>query len=190
LGEKLGLYRRVDSLDELSWQSVASVDGFWSFEELMADSVLLHANKLWTKMRAATQDFIVGEKSDAFIRHRYIKHPEHRYRFFGFRRPWGRRPLGIIIVRYHKEHDCIETLDMLGDPKDFRIGIDLLRFHAYKDRLKRVFIWATPAVAGFLPKPDSKHEVCNVCITTYKTEAYVPLVSDSWFATGGESDFR
>lgn len=192
LAERLGLYAGVDTMIEFRWAArpVRRPLGLL-FREISQDSWRdLHpfADTMWQRMKSDFSDSIIGVRDGHYIRHRYLEHPDRRYRVWRVYSAFGARKLGLIVTK--TQRDWWEILDLVARrsqlPTLVKSALSLL---PPKTGLK---MWVS----------DSHARIVDVCAperfepgVAIPNSAWSPgppreSISGKWWLTGGDTDFR
>ncbi|MDA3970922.1 MAG: GNAT family N-acetyltransferase [Desulfobulbaceae bacterium] len=193
LAKLQGLYGEVDRVTDVRWQPAPK------FPCLLTDlqSISLDTFEkrrpaidfLWDQMAEDLRDSIVGVRNAAFIKHRYLEHPEHDYHVILIRKRFSHGIKGLIVLR--QEENCCLLLDLLGALVD----IPLLIKHARrlttlwgKDYL---YTWITESHLGSLVCQDSEVEKKDIFIpmNIWTTGVKQDDVRNSWWLMPGDTDF-
>ncbi len=192
LGAKLGLYIEEGSVvDELSWQPKLRR---W-YERLMVQTVMLSSGEveewvppLWQAMQADFHHLVIGIRDTAWIRYRYLEHPERKYTILGIRERLGKRPLGVAIVRQDEE-GALECMDLIAPRSVMPQLITALRHYCSTLNQTRLYIWVNRLLRETLITPDVEVLDRDMRLTVTvgpKSERY----ARKWWITNGDTDFR
>lgn len=201
LAVKLGLYREVDQVVELSWPNAdgartqAKAPGWprWRrrCEPANPQELLARADAIWAAMPKAFDRSILGRRDSAFLRARYLLHPTHRYDWFALRSPLSAQVQGIAVCRKTDARQ-LEILDLIAHPEHFpRIAEEILRL-ALGDSLESVFMWASRSHVHLFNDSRPTIRSIDVAVPTCNLlPGRFPSRPDGrWWLTGGDTDFR
>lgn len=200
LGEMLGLYARIDSVDQLVWpplQAAASGPrGGWGHRlrgtrvvPIGLDEVAAHADRLWDRQRRGLPaDPVVVVRDSAFVTHRFVGHPTIRYHGLGLIGRWRRHPCAVAI--FAEVDDLIEIIDFLGDPDRLAPLVTALQRMAGQRGLSAVICRATPALIRRLPPPERQEPLLPVTIAGADPVAIAARLSGRCWMTAGDTDYR
>lgn len=204
VAERLGLYAQVDEVVQLQWnarpRTVSSevrcerID----LQALSRAAVARAIDRCWAAMAAALCESIVGVRDTAWLRDRYLSHPELTYEVWRVRSRWLRRDLGLLVLRRHEQH--VELLDLIGAPGHFAALVERAWQRTAELGLSILRCWITRShLHCLLPEgacaDDGGASPCVVDIgvrvpTTIQTEG-PPLerLRGRWWLMGGDADF-
>ena len=193
VAERLGLYASVDRITELSWPAVTGERARWAFEDLAQRSAAQASrlvDRLWTAMAGALGEAIVGVRDYAWVRYRYLRHPEHDYRVLVIRTPTWRRALGVIVLRLHD--DRAELMDVIAPPARLESLVAAAREAAGRAARSQLFCWASSRCASYLDTNGASETDPDVCIpTSIHTAGPSPAeITGRWWLMSGDTDFR
>jgi len=191
LGEKLGLYARVDTLLEAVWPISPELRLPFRFKIRplrQEDHAMVDA--LWKKMSQALTDYVVPQKDADFFRHRYMEHPVNEYNLYLVSWRWFDQAVGIVVLRDHGPDQGVELLDLLGLPKAFGILLKAAQYSAGIAGRQRLFGWLTPNILEALPEPVARNVVTNICIATPDLTEMASQLHARWWLMSGDTDFR
>ncbi len=191
LGEKLGLYARVDTLLEAVWPILPAVRlPFWFKIRPLLQEDNAVVDGLWKKMSQALTDYVVPQKDADFFRHRYLEHPVNVYASYLVSWRWFDQAVGIVVLRDHGPDQGVELLDLLGLPKAFGILLKVAQYSAGVAGRQRLFGWLTPNILTALPEPVTRNVVTNICIATPDLTEMAGQLHARWWLMSGDTDFR
>lgn len=196
---RLGLYGQVDELVRLVWRAQAApVSPAWTAQAIGRPGQGFDAaerpivDRLWARMAAALPEAIVGVRDAAWLQHRYLMHPTHRYELLLVRSGWLRRVSGLLILRRHATH--LELLDLVGAPSAIGTLVAVARAHAHAAAASHVEAWITRSQQLLLTHgSEADLSVTDLQIpipSNILTPG--PSVEDQrgrWFLMGGDADF-
>ncbi|MBI5259516.1 MAG: GNAT family N-acetyltransferase [Burkholderiales bacterium] len=201
VAQRQGLYEAVDSIVRVSWPAADTRAPRRRVERLGAPDAQGQAtltprqrqeiDGLWQAMAAAFPHLVLGVRDAAWVQHRYLSHPTLHYQVLLLRRPWTRRPVGLLVMRLHEQH--LELLDLVGPPEAFAELVAQARREAQAAGLARVEAWITQSQQACLSSIDPA--ACSVVplgITVpanVHTPGPVEELRDRWFLLGGDADF-
>jgi hypothetical protein len=190
LGERLGLYARVDEVLETSWPVLPARRSFaLRTRALTADRIAL-VDRLWQEMAAALTDTVVAVRDSAHIRHRFLQHPSITYELLLVTRRLSGAPVGLLVLR-DRGTDGIELIDAVAKPERIPTLVAIARRIAGRMGRHRVFAWLTPrAAAAFGGDPTLVAIGAQIPTIVWDASPEVLKVRDHWWLTGGDTDFR
>ena len=204
LGEKLGMYRALGNVQELSWASVgahptsffgdAYISAAVDWSDARTDEQL---DRLWHELRDDARYFLVPRRDALWWRHRFANHPEGPYSCWWIRARFSRRLIGAIALRpgRHAGADW-EILDFLGPIKHLNAMVLGARLLATRGSAGRLIGWFSDVLADHLRGLDtgsgaSTQIACQYCVTQRRAPQLAEsVVMRPWWLTGGDTDFR
>lgn len=193
LAERLGLYREVERITQLTWP--ASPDGAnrWVIQDLASFKprrARRTVNRLWDAMAADLGDMIVAVRDFDWLQHRYLEHPDHSYQVLVVRQRWSWRLMGLAVLREHES--AVELMDLIGPLKRMRGVVQAMRGYAANLGRPELFCWITSGKAGRLLSDDARETDPDVCIpTSVHTPGPNPEgLRGRWWLMSGDTDFR
>lgn len=190
LGEKLGLYAKVDEIKRVEWSIRGNLlrDIVTKTKELLQDE-LDAVDVAWSKMKASLKDAVIPIKDSEFVRYRYFEHPTNKYRVIGLSNRFGGGEIGIIMLREHDD-GSVELSDMICEKQNIVKAVEGAASVAKKMGGDRLFGWFTPTIVASLPKYDSIADECSVTIATAKLKELSDTLRGRLWLMGGDTDFR
>lgn len=144
----------------------------------------------WAEMAAALTKAIVGVRDAAYLRYRYLDHPEHHYRLFIARRRLGGRPLGAFVLRAIAGGGC-ELLDLVAPPATAPALLAHARRAAATEGCDRLWCWASENMLPYLRSGATVRDLDVAIPANIWTPAPdVATLSGRWWLTGGDTDFH
>ena len=192
VAHRLGLYREVDEVVELSWQAPAAALPWWLGAEVCsAARALAQADRLWAQMQAGFKDSVLGVRDAAYLRARYAEHPSHTHEWLGLRHRLTQQLLALAVARRHAD-GRLEILDLLGPRERLPAMVHAVRVHAQRTAAPLVSLWLTRSHLGELQDPQALVHTLEVKVPTnaWTPDPHGPVVDQRWWLTGGDTDFR
>lgn len=188
LGEILGIQKPVGEIVEPDW-SVETLNGKIDYLALDFTNTQ-HAQivqQLWQQMRSGLRDAIVGDRSMAYIRHRYGQNPLHQYHM-EFVYDEG-NIVGLLVTR--EVHDRLFLMDLVAAPKQFPILIQRARQQASMLGKSSLYAWISESYLALLGEQHRNLVRLNVKIpTSVYTDGPAPeKLQDKWWLMAGDTDF-
>jgi FkbM family methyltransferase len=191
VGEKLGLYARVDSFFETVWTATPELRlPCWlkvTLLNLSDDSIV---NALWQDMKHSLPDIMLPQKDADFFRWRYLEHPVKIYNIYLISWRWFNKAVGVVVLRDHGTEQGLELLDFLGQPNVFNVLLKAAQNIAGQTNRQRVFSWMTPRIISMLPSPASQTEITGIYIDPPALKEMADQLHERWWFLGGDTDFR
>jgi hypothetical protein len=145
---------------------------------------------LWTAMAQDLGQSVVGVRDWPYLRHRYLEHPEHRYRLVLVMGRLTTRPLGLLILRPMAER--LAWIDWVAPLRHQPLLL--------KQARRLAALWGHETLYGWIPRhavnafqtDDMDARKTEISIPT---NAWVPQpwsadqLRDRWWLTMGDTDF-
>lgn len=191
LGRLNGVYEAVDQWMELALTKrgmrfgpqVTEITAWGNGEQQVV-------NSLWLAMRRDLGEFVVGTRDMAYMRHRYLMHPEKRYRYLLVRSRWRRCPIGLFVIA--QGQGSVEILDLVCARDDCAESLLAARRWLQTAQITTLKLNLTSHFARELaPFADS-------CVASGFLIMGNPRMGDDvrqkvvnrWWLTGGDTDYR
>lgn len=192
LGEKLGLYERIDDVLEGSWPSMPYRSALGARTLGLRDEELPQIDRLWEEMAADLKEYVVPVRDASWAKHRFMEHPLNHYTLLLVRQRLGSAPIGLLVLRDQGENG-LELLDLVAPRRRFNQLIKIARRVAGKMGRHRLFaVMTTPVSRAFEGSG----------IQCVPTEFAVPVsawqmpreeldrIKGKWWLMGGDTDCR
>ena len=192
LAEKLGLFIDAGPIEEWEWPLAGLPARRWHLRNrvLEAEQVPDWAEACWPRMRSDFTDVVIAVRDGAWLRRRYLQHPEKRYIYLGVAERFGGRRLGLVVLREAPE-GC-EIVDLIAARADFPYLLEAARRHARYLGQTRLFIWVTRRHGSLFAASGARRGEVEIRNLLLAHCAPLPpeRFYDRWWLTGGDSDFR
>jgi lipopolysaccharide transport system ATP-binding protein len=191
LGERLGLYTRVDEILDAQWAALPPRPGFLYRTRLLAESELGSIDVLWEKMAAHFGDVVIAVRNGAHVRRRFLQHPAAIYLPLLVRHRFSGAVAGLLILR-DREESGIELVDVVAAPEAFPALLTVARRVAGRLGRKRVFAWMTPRAADSFKRTQPQLAPAGIPVPTIVWSAVPDLekLRGQWWLLGGDADSR
>lgn len=193
LGELTGLYAEVGRLAEVSWPARQATPRLGSRLVDFQPEQIAHrraVEDLWTAMAQDLGQSVIGVRDWPYLRHRYLEHPEHRYRLVLVMGRLTTRPLGLLILRPMAER--LAWIDWVAPLRHQPLLL--------KQARRLAALWGHETLYGWIPRhavnafqtDDMDARKTEISIPT---NAWVPQpwsadqLRDRWWLTMGDTDF-
>lgn len=194
LAERLGLFVPGGRVIELEWPvggAAAPHALTWAdLHEGSGQRFDRAVDLAWRQMARDLWGAIVGVRDAAWLRYRYLAHPERRYRIIAVRgRPWSRW-YGVVVLR--TEGARCEVLDLIGPLRAMPRLVEVAQAVAREEGATSLYGWFAERFAGWLPRGGAQinpTDVQNVVFTWTRTPP-IARTRDHWWLTAGDTDFR
>ena len=191
LAQHLGLYAPVDSMTEVRWLALSGRPALRTYARPATDTHASVIDALWLEMKQALPDSIVGVRDWAFLRRRYLMHPQQPYAVLLVRRRFGGAVVGVVVLR-DRENQGVELIDFVAPPDRFQELLDVGRRYAGRLGRPDVFIWITTSHADMLISTGAQAKKLDIVIpaNTWSPGPSADELRGRWWLMAGDSDFR
>jgi len=192
---RLNLYAPLGRMQSVTWPARQRLPSlYYRVRELRADDSAADKvmDECWQLMARSLTGHIVGVRDAAYLRHRYIDHPEKEYRIFLVSQRYNRRPLGIIVLRKTDDASC-ELLDIVGALADVPYMVLQARRVSAQLGAQSMFAWLIDDIVRiFNVSKDAKTEDLKVVIPGNAWTATIEneQAIGKWWLIGGDTDFH
>jgi len=190
LGEKMGLYTKVDSIRELNWYIKKQGESS-DFNVVLHDYTTTLDEKINLVWREMAKDFnsnIIGLRNAQYLRRRYLNHPLVKYQTYLV---YGgqQKLLGVFVLMM--DGSMAALMDIITPKKRFGTIVNEAIRVADSEGIKLMRGWIT----------ESQKELFNHCNPQLtKTDIVIPTISivkglnpedikGKWFLMYGDTDF-
>lgn len=200
LPEQLGLYALVGRMVEVSWPVLNARPALRLAIRQLQPSDADADKKMdscWLAMQASLGEFIVGVRDAAYLRHRYLAHPDKSYQVHVVQRRFGGSPLGLLVLRVADDmtgrgRRC-ELLDVVCALQWLPLMIHHARRIAAAQHCDSLFFWGSDNLLPVLALPPQAEVVdLQICVPAnyWSAGPGAEVQRDKWWLTGGDTDFR
>ncbi|MGE4239892.1 hypothetical protein [Ramlibacter sp.] len=201
LAVKTGLLHDGGPVQGLSWMvpsalpDPATTDLPWTWRWVPLDAGSPEFDRsieqAWDTMSRATREFVVGERTPAYVRWRFFERPARSSRAFVLRRAWSRRARGVAILDLASDPADAKWLDWIGDPADAPLACRASLAEAARAKATSLSAWATTAVTQSLRDTGMAAPTVTAWLgipcRSALDAADVPRLR--WWLMGGDTDF-
>ncbi|MFN9748357.1 MAG: GNAT family N-acetyltransferase [Burkholderiales bacterium] len=191
VAQRLGLYKAVDEVLELSWSVGPQKIPFAYQVRPLRHTDESAVQRCWADMAASLSSSVLGVRDWAQVRQRYLEHPLIHYHALLLGSRWWPRPIGVVILRDHAEAG-LEWMDFIAAKEHLPLLLKVALNHAQQLGRQRLFAWATASHLTLFDHHDVQTRSMDVCVPGScwphgpSAEAY----RNAWFLMGGDTDFR
>jgi hypothetical protein len=191
LGERLGLYARVDEILEANWTALPARFGVLYRTRPLALDELACVDELWTSMADDLRDTVIGTRDSSYVRRRFLEHPTLRYLMLLVRQRFSRQPVGLVVLRDHGEPG-VELVDAIAPVAALPTLVTVARRVAGRLRRHRVFGWMTPRAAQSFKASEPALAPAGIPVPTmiWKAAPELDKLRGHWWLLGGDADSR
>jgi hypothetical protein len=191
LGERLGLYARVDEIVDAEWPPLPARPGLLTRTRALTINDLSDVDALWTQMAGALQDVALGVRDGAYVVRRFLEHPAARYLTLLVRHRFSSTPIGLLVLR-DREADGLELVDVVAAPEAYPDLVTVARRVAARLGRRRVFAWMTPRAAESFKATQPKVSPAGITVPTIVWDVVPDLekLRGKWWLLGGDADSR
>jgi hypothetical protein len=193
VAERLRLYCRVGEVRELTWTGPTRSNHWaYSIESVPGPTLSRHAraiDRLWDGMRLSLSDAIVGVRDWAFVRRRFVTHPEKPYRYVIARHRWTRRTFALMVLSVDGE--ICHLRDYVGDPRHLPLAVEMIRGYAAREGMTTLKTWITQRFVDAFPTADRTDRAIDLYVP-HSTCTFGPApeeIEGRWWLMGGDTDF-
>jgi hypothetical protein len=185
VAELLGFYAEVDTMVALHWQPQrlpVFTHVLAPFQPHPANAAMVDA--LWHAMKKDLPSSLIGFRDWDYLQHRYVRHPEYAYRFYGVYRRLSKHPLALLVVK--EQLDRIDIMDVVASLADLPAAIGAAR-RFFK---KPLHGWMTESHAHHFEKTNPITTPLGIRIpaNTYSDGPKPETLRGKWWLTMGDTD--
>lgn len=189
--ERLGLYAEVGKMVEIHWPTAAGRPLLGSrIRHLQGvDNTLIET--VWTQMAADFTGAILGVRNAAYLRHRYVTHPQKRYELLLVTHRFFLYPLGILVFQRNEVTKICQLLEIIAPLKQFPVLLKQARRMAGNWGFKTLTFWITENFASIFTQWQGDVQPLDIRIPHCIWYEGPPTeeVNEKWWLTGGDTDF-
>jgi hypothetical protein len=189
LGERLGLYARVDEILEATWTVLDARPSLRYKARLLQPNEVRTIDELWRRMSSNLKDLCIGVRDAAHISHRFLAHPTVKYAPLLVTHRLTGTPLGLVVLRDHNDSG-LELLDAIAEPSSIPVLVRIARRAAARLGRKKLFAWLTPSAAKYFDAAVVTPAGVPVPTIVWGASPNLEKLRGQWWLTGGDSDFR
>lgn len=191
LAQRLNLYAPVDSMLEMTWACSITLKGYLSRSRPIRNSDAEIIDHLSGAMHRSFNSSILGKRSWAYIKSRYLEHPQYRYVCRLIVSKITSQPLGVLIFK-PQDNIVLELVDLVASRQYLATMVHAALRFARRAQFTHMSMWIT----------NSHHHLFNICspkinpldvvIPAYDSPQAPPPgdIIDTWFLMAGDSDFH
>lgn len=148
------------------------------------------ADRLWQRMRGSFSNAVLGVRDAAYLRWRYLTHPEKRYQIFVVESRWRRSPVGLAVLAPGSAPR--EIVDLIGAWDDLpEILLALQRGCADHAATALNLLLTAGFAASLTPFADTCEATeFRIMANPDSPAAGLTKLRDHWWLTGGDTDYR
>lgn len=194
VGRRLGLYREIDKISVMEWQPLKSrrslmtqtrcINGWQLWRQQQAIAAL------WQAMRGSWPDLLLPVRDWAWLKHRYLDHPECHYDLLLVSSRLTRQPQAMAVVRSHADH--LELLDYVGPADGIALAMRAIRMCAADADKPLVRGWFSQQLTQIFNVGQPHVYDSGIAVPTNlwgRAELASAVASPLWLMAG-DSDFR
>ncbi len=190
LAERIGLYTKVDSMTEVSW----NISEYKSNEALKI-SAYTHIephnyilNNLWEQMAIDFRENIIGARDKNYILHRYLTHPVFQYATYLI---FDTKDEVKAFIALKLEGNSVTLMDIVAKKENFGNAINGALALCKSNDINYLKCWITTSQKDLFSKYNAILQQTDTIIPTYKPGHIEPkIIKNKWFLMYGESDFK
>lgn len=184
----LGLYEKVEDVLEGNKDVTFNNNSTrYAFRFLPLNYSDARIDHLWGSCKSNLSLSVVRNRQ--YLEWRYKNHPFHHYELWGLRKRFGRRLLGIAILR--KEKDRVLLIDFLSIKDMLKPLFNKVENYVYSTGMKTLSLWFPPFMEkkiialGF----STNNAHTSIPRTTYEGFITREEMAGKFFYTMGDTDF-
>lgn len=192
LGQRLGLLASVGVMHELVFEPRQPARSWWwGVRPLAASeaSFQREADRLWGRMAGDFGAGLIGVRDAAYLRRRYVGHPEHRYDLFRVLPPVG-RCIGLAVLR--RQGDEAELMDIVAAREDMCRVVAALQRRLPAMGVRALRFWVTDrhaaCFAGLYASATALQ--FRIAANPASSNGHPERFKDRWWLTSGDADYR
>jgi hypothetical protein len=188
LGERLGHFREVDQLHELHWTPAHGP--LPTLIETPGPRVERAVNRLWQEMRYDLREGVIGVRDADWFLSRFLRHPTRQYHVHLLESDDELHPRAIFALK--ETGHGIELSDWVAPLRETQAMIQSARAQAAALRGTTLYTWITRNYLGLLDASAQRVEPTQFRVPCRgdSTEAEVARISNRWWLTPGDTDYR
>jgi len=194
LGIALGLYRPMESINEMVWPALpnklSSLHRLQLIDNAADPLYKEQINVLWALMRHDFSDYIVPVRDKDRWLYRYVSHPEISYKLAIISNALSNRPLAAFVMVEHP--DFIELVDYVGGIEGVELAVQGARHVAHSLGQSSVKGWFSNAIVSLFDAQCSSMTKTGIEVPMNlrgKTKEQAVLPAPLWLMAG-DTDFR
>lgn len=194
LGEQLGLAVSIGVMNELLLAPQPAPGAFgWRAQPVTQFDARFDrlADRLWQRMAADFRSEVLCVRDAAFLRYRYVQHPQQRYEAWRLTNWWGRDQ---ALVFGKRDGAIFEVLDVVAARADIPKAMDALRRQAGAwPGIESFRLWLTDRHAQLfaaMPGCASSELQFRLVVNFNSSGGNLNRFEGKWWLTGGDTDYR
>lgn len=193
VAEHLGLYAEVGRMAEISWYPRAKIP-LWRTRLQMLDrehpGTAAIADDCWQRMSNDFRSAVIGIRDWAYLRQRYLNHPQQPYQIVLVKNRFNAKVRGILVLRC--DHDDCEIVDLVAPLAEIPLLIIHARRLAGMHSAKRVFCHVTENFAAHFALTGGNQTATDIRIpaNVWSNGPSPEMLKNRWWLMGGDKDFR
>lgn len=194
VAERLGLYTEVGRMMECVWKTRIRLPLLGTRLQLISQDSIGEIGEIvdgcWDRMAADLKTAIVGVRDWAYLRHRYLNHPNHQYQIFLVRNRFDGYVRGIFVLYYDVE-GC-EIMDMISPLAEIPLLVTHARRLAGMQGARRVFCRISENFASRFAFAAVECKTLDIRIpaNNWSDGPEPELLKNHWWLMSGDKDFR
>ena len=194
LGVALGLYRPVESINEIVWPALPNKLSLLHRLQLIDNATDPQCQEqidvLWALMRHDFADYIIPVRDKDRWLYRYATHPEITYKLALISNELSSRPLAAVVMVEHS--DFIELVDYVGGVEGVELAVEGARLFAHSLGKFSVKGWFSNAIVSLFQAQCSSMTKTGIEVPMNlrgKSKEQAVLPAPLWLMAG-DTDFR
>lgn len=190
LGEHLGVYKTVDHFFDLWFGPLPPQRFGLRCTELTKTIDYTPIEKLWGEMQKDFRDFVIGVRNATYIHHRFIRHPEIKYRIIQLTGAWFRKPVAFAIIRTSEDSGSI--LDLICAKNTIPEALRALQSWCLMIGIPSLQFSITSRFAQEYSSLAQRCDVTEIRImgNPFMAKDKLQQLENRWWLTSGDTDYR
>lgn len=191
LGEHLGVFRSIDSLFDLVFESRMASWHVPACHEVGVAEAFSTVDELWSRMRRGFRDCSIGSRDAGYFSHRFFSHPSKPYRLLLVKGRLFGRIAGLAVVRDHGE-GALALIDLLSSfndiPDIFKAVQSWSRLNNYRTL---IFSVTSRFAREFEPcATEMRSTEFRIMANPFTEASILHRLESNWWLTSGDTDYR
>jgi len=190
LAEKVGLYKEVDSITEITWY-------IKNHSAIMEESVTKYTSSsknrfaiqtIWKSMALDFKESIIGVRDHSYIKYRYLEHPKYDYSVYLIENN-KKEPYSCFILK--KVGNTMLLIDLIAKKDNISAVISAALHIAEQNNCDKIKCWITTSKANLFDVHSAEAVQTDISVPTSNiTPEFEPIkIKDKWFLMYGDTDF-
>jgi len=190
LHESLGLGQSAGAMVNLMFSPATDTGVRWSAINPADPSWLGAAQRSWQGMAADLRHLCVCEREPNYLKQRFLLHPERPYTLLLVQSRWLRRLCGLAVLR--SSGNTAELLDVIAPLQQQAAVLAGVRAWMARSGHQSTSFLVSPPLAAHLGALAERCEPTQfrLIVSALLPEPVLAQLRDSWWFTGGDTEYR